>query len=139
MIAPLEYAVSARRVSDSEGRATCKQAELTMDTALAGRADAFKPAELFLASIAACMLKGIERVIRLLHFKLRAVSVKLHGVRQDKPPKMVSIDYKIAVDTDEPDHRIELLHDNVKKFGTISNTVASACRLEGRMTRQNAR
>jgi hypothetical protein len=37
MTAPLECAVSARRVSDSEGRAACKPAELTIDTALASR------------------------------------------------------------------------------------------------------
>lgn len=32
--------------------------------------------------------------------------------------------YEIVVDTDESDLRLELLHDNVKKFGTVFNTVA---------------
>lgn len=131
----LEYTVSARRVSSTEGRAACKQAELLIDTALAGRVDAFNPAELLLASIAACMLKGIERVSPMLDFSLRGVSVELHGIRQDKAPKMVRVEYEIVIDTDEPERRIELLHENVRKFGTISNTVAAACVLEGRMIR----
>ena len=62
MNAQLQYSVTARRVSETESRANCKEAELVLDTALAGRVDAFNPVELLLASIAACMLKGIERV-----------------------------------------------------------------------------
>ena len=103
-----------------------------------GRADAFNPAELFLAAIAACMLKGIERATPMLKFNLRGVEVKLHGVRQDSPPIMISIDYELIVDTDESDRRLELLHTNVRKFGTISNTVAAATRLEGHVIRAAA-
>ena len=39
-----------------------------------GRSDAFNPAELFLASIAACMIKGIERVIPLLSSSCAALT-----------------------------------------------------------------
>jgi uncharacterized OsmC-like protein len=131
----LEYSVSALRIADNESRATCKKAEIVLDTALNGRPDAFNPAELFLASIAACMLKGIERVSPMLNFEFRAVAIKLHGVRQDKPPRMVRIDYSIVVETDESEHRLKLLHENVRKFGTIFNTVAAACTLAGTMTR----
>jgi len=133
----LEYSVTARRISADESRANCKEAELILDTALAGRQDSFNPAELFLASIAACMLKGIERVAPMLQFSFRGVTVRLHGIRQDKPPKMLRVDYEITVDTEEPDRRLELLHENIRKFGTISNTVAAACILEGTIVRSN--
>ena len=88
--------------------------------------------ELFLAAIAACINKGIERVTPMLKFDLRGVEVKLHGIRQDSPPKMVSIDYELIVDTDETDQRLELLHTNVRKYGTISNTVAEATKARRR-------
>jgi len=45
----------------------------------------------------------------------------VHGVRQDVPPRMERIDYEIMVDTDEPDRRLKLLHDNVRKYGTVFN------------------
>jgi len=131
----LEYFVQARRVDEHGSLAIAKHAEITLDTDMRGREDAFNPAELFLASVAACMIKGIERVTPMLTFELRGVEVKLHGVRQDSPPKMVSIDYEITVDTDEDDHRLELLHKNIRKFGTISNTVAEALKLEGTIVR----
>jgi len=127
----LEYRVTARRVDNHGSVAQAKAAEVVLDTDLAGRQDAFNPAELFLAAIAACMIKGIERVTPMLDFDLRGVEVRLHAVRQDAPPLIVSIDYVLIVDTDESDQRLELLHKNVRKYGTISNTVALATKLEG--------
>lgn len=132
----LDYRVRAHRLDAHGSLAATKQAEIILDTALDGRPDAFNPAELFLAAIAACMIKGIERVTPLLDFKLRGVEVRLHGVRQDSPPKLVSVDYELIVDTDEDDHRLELLHINVRKYGTIFNTVAAAVALSGTLTRK---
>lgn len=134
----LEYRVEARRVDAHGSLATTKDAQILLDTDVKGRPDAFNPAELFLASIAACMIKGVERVTPLLAFELRGVEVLMHGERQDSPPKMVSIDYDLIVDTDESDHRLELLHTNVRKYGTISNTAAAALRLTGRILRRSA-
>ncbi len=72
------------------------------------------------------MIKGIERVTPMLEFDLRGVEARLHGLRQDSPPKMASIGYERIIDTDETDYRLELLQTNVRTFGTgISNTVAS--------------
>lgn len=132
----LEYRVIAARLDRHGSSARCKDAEIILDTDVNGRPDAFNPAELFLAAIAACMIKGIERVMPMLNFQLRGVEVKLHGVRQDNPPKMVSVDYELIVDTDEDDRRLNLLHVNVRKFGTISNTAAAALKVEGVIKRK---
>lgn len=132
----LEYRVSARRIDSHGSVAVTKEAEIVLDTDVNGRPDAFNPAELFLAAIAACMIKGIERVTPMIKFDLRGVEVKLHGTRQDSPPKMISVDYELIVDTDETDQRLELLHTNVRKYGTISNTVAAATKLEGVIRRR---
>ena len=132
----LEYRVNARRVDTHGSVATTKDAEVTLDTDINGRPDAFNPAELFLAAIAACMIKGIERAIPMLKFDLRGVEVKLHGVRQDSPPRMISVDYELVVDTDEDDRRLDVLHQNVRKYGTISNTAAAALKLEGAIKRK---
>jgi len=132
----LEYRVGARRIDSHGSVASAREAEIILDTDIGGRPDAFNPAELFLAAIAACMIKGIERVTPMIKFDLRGVEVKLHGIRQDSPPKMVSVDYELIVDTDETDQRLELLHTNVRKYGTISNTVAAATKLEGVIRRR---
>jgi uncharacterized OsmC-like protein len=131
----LEYDVEAKRIDARGSVARCKDAEIRLDTDVNGRPDAFNPAELFLAAIAACMIKGIERVAPMLHFQFRDVELRLHGIRQDSPPFMSSISYELIVDTDEDDRRLDLLHQNVRKYGTISNTVAAGTKLEGKIVR----
>ena len=132
----LEYEVAAWRIDEHGSLARCKDAVVTLDTDVAGRRDAFNPAELFLAAIAACMIKGIERVTPMIHFKLSGVEVQLRAVRQDAPPRIVSVEYELLVATEETEQRLELLHTNVRKYGTISNTVAEGTRLQGVIKRK---
>jgi uncharacterized OsmC-like protein len=133
----LQFHVVSHRESARLSHARCKNAQIALDTDLAGNPDAFNPAELLLAALSACMIKGIERVVPILKFQLRGVEVRVHGVRQDVPPRMESITYEIVVDTDEDDRRLALLHDNVKKFGTVFNTGAPGTDLSGVMRRQD--
>ena len=134
----MEYSVTAKRIDAHGSLARTKDAAVVLDTDVAGRRDAFNPAELFLAAIAACMIKGIERVTPVLKFDLRGVEVRLTAVRQDAPPLILRVDYELIVDTGEDDGRLELLHRNVRKYGTISNTVAAATTLEGVIRRRAA-
>lgn len=133
----LEYHVFARRIDSHGSEVTTKAASITLDTDMAGRVDAFNPAEMLLASLAACILKGTERVVPMLEFDLRGIEVSLRGVRQDSPPKMISIGYEIVVDTDETDARLALLHKNLQKYGTIYNTLAGAVDLSGTIRRKD--
>jgi uncharacterized OsmC-like protein len=136
MTAPkLTFHVETVRVDAHGSLARCKQAEIALDTDLAGNPDAFNPAELLLAALSACIVKGIERVAPMLKFELRGVTVRVDGVRRDVPPGMETITYEIFVDTDEPERRLELLHENVKKFGTVFNTVAPGTQLSGVLRR----
>jgi uncharacterized OsmC-like protein len=132
----LEYHVTAHRLDSHGSLVTAKEASLIADTDLAGRSDAFNPVELLLGALSACLIKGAERVLPVLGFDLRDIEVSLHAVRQDSPPKLLSIDYLITVDTDEPDQRIELLHTNIPKYGTISNTLALAVPIAGKIVRK---
>jgi uncharacterized OsmC-like protein len=136
------FHVETVRVDAHGSISRCKAAQIPLDTDLAGNPNAFNPAELLLAALSACIVKGIERVAPILNFQLRGVEVRVDGVRQDAPPKMESITYEIIIDTDEPDRRLELLHDNVRKYGTVFNTVAPGTQLAGvlqRRTREETR
>jgi len=61
------------------------------------------------------------------------VSVELE--RQSSPPLMIRASYLVQVDTEEPDHRLALLHHNIRKYGTVTNTLAAALELEGELRR----
>ena len=134
----LNYRISARRVDGHGSIAMAKSAQVALDTDIGGRDDAMNPVELLLSALAACIIKGIERVAPMIHFSFEGVELELEAVRQDVPPQLVSIDYRLLVGTTETDQRLELLHTNVRKYGTISNTVAAATVLAGVIRRRAA-
>lgn len=134
----MRFDVVSVRLSSHASEARCKEAVIQLDTDVAGNAQAFNPAELLLAALSACMIKGIERVSPILKFEMRGVEVRVHGVRQDVPPRLESITYEIVVDTDESERRLELLHENVRKYGTVFNTVMPGTRLSGVLRRRGA-
>ena len=50
--------------------------------------------------------------------------------------RLERIRYEIIVDTDESDQRLALLHENVKKYGTVFNTIAPGTDLAGTLRRK---
>jgi uncharacterized OsmC-like protein len=131
----MQYEVSARRVDATGSLATSHGAEVRLATDVEGRKDALNPVELLLAALAACMIKGAERVLPTLKFQLNGMRVALQADRQDAPPKLTAIRYEITVDTPESDARLDLLHRNILKYGTISNTLSAAVPLTGTIRR----
>ena len=132
----LQYNIKAKRMDQHGSLVQCKEAEIILDTDLNGRSDAFNPAELLLAALAACIIKNIERVMPIINFELNNVQLSITGYRQDKPPKMQRIEYKLIIDTLENDKKLTLLHRNIKHFGTVYNTLALGCELTGTIERQ---
>lgn len=131
----MQYEVSARRLDATGSLATSHGAEVRLATDIAGRKDALNPVELLLSALAACMIKGAERVLPTLKFQLDGMTVALEADRQDARPKLTAIRYKITVTTTENDARLDLLHRNILKYGTISNTLTAAVPLTGTIHR----
>jgi hypothetical protein len=71
----------------------------------------------------------------MLRFALRGVRITVQGERRDLPAGMQRISYRVMVDTDESDQRLDLLHRNMRPFGTVYNTLAAATTIEGRIER----
>ena len=89
------------------------------------------PAELLASAFAACLLKNVERSSQLMPFRYEAADVVVTAHRQDTPPRFTSITYELSVVTDEPARRVELLHANLRRYGTVYNTLASVCDVDG--------
>jgi uncharacterized OsmC-like protein len=120
------------------GKIRCNTTDVKADTG--SISDGFRPgpAELLCASLAACLLKNIERYSELLPFEYQAAAVAVEAERQNSPPKMTRMHYRIEIVTDEPQTRVELLHKNIRKYGTITNTLATGCELTGEMVARPA-
>jgi uncharacterized OsmC-like protein len=130
-MAMLEYNISATVQQGGLAKAIANHSEISFD-ATSGRDDILpNPAELLLTSLAACMLKNVQRYSEILHIPYRKAKVSIHGTRNDNPPFMSEISYLLEIDTDADEHQLNTWHKNILKFGTITNTLKRSCLLEG--------
>lgn len=132
---PLTYAVSAS--ADASGaRLRAAGDELALETRWQSDAPSTHPgpAELLAGAFAACLLKNVARSSAMLPFAYESVRVEVTMHRQDAPPRFTALEYTLHLVTPEPAHRVELLHRNLQKFGTVYNTLAAVCEVSGTVT-----
>lgn len=133
--APLTYSVSAR-ADASGGMLLAAGDDLALETRWQpdARSTHPGPAELLAGAFAACLLKNVARSSAMLPFAYESVQVEVTMRRQDAPPRFTAIEYALHLVTAEPAHRVELLHRNLQKFGTVYNTLAAVCEVSGTVT-----
>jgi uncharacterized OsmC-like protein len=129
----LTYGVTASVVGPgvSRGRIAEKSAEVEFDTS-AGQSDVLPgPADLLVTAFAACVLKNVERMSSFMPFRYEGATIEVTAERETDPPRMARIHYVLTVVTDESERRLQLLHRNIARQGTIYNTLAQSCEITG--------
>ena len=127
----LEYKIVSESQKGGKAIALANKSTIEFD-ATAGRDEVLpNPAELLLTALSACILKNVERYSEILHYKYRSARITVNGQRSDNPPAMQKINYILEIDTDIDERKLNNWHKNIIKFGTISNTLAQACELNG--------
>ena len=125
------YRVHARVSGPGVATGHAKEREIAFDTSRAGGDVLPGPAELLALSFAACLLKNVERFSHLLSFDYAGASVAVEAERRDAPPRFTKIRYELRIRTNEDPHRVQLLHRNLRRFGTVYNTLAATCDVDG--------
>jgi len=129
----LEYKITAIGTPPGSATAVANKSEIKFD-ATSGRDDVLpNPAELLLASLAACILKNVQRYSEILKIPYKGARITINGIRNDNPPYMKEINYLLEVSTDADEKKIQNWHRNILKFGTITNTLMRACEIKGNM------
>lgn len=127
----LEYSITAILTEGGKAKATANASSIDFDATSGRDGELPNPAELLLTSLAACILKNVQRYSEILHFPYRKARISIHGFRNDNPPSMSTIVYRLEIDSDVEERKLEMWHKNILKFGTITNTLAKACELKG--------
>lgn len=133
--APLSYTVHARADADG-GMLLAAGDDLALETRWQPDAPSSHPgpAELLAGAFAACLLKNVARSSAMLPFAYETAQVTVTLHRQEAPPRFTAVEYDLHLVTAEPTHRVELLHRNLEKFGTVYNTLAAVCDVSGAIT-----
>ncbi|MEU7144704.1 OsmC family protein [Nocardia sp. NPDC046473] len=130
--APTVYSVQAQRTSAGDACIQVGAHSIPIDAAWGATPSGLPgPAELLAAAFAACLLKNLARSEELLMFRYRRADVEVTAHRQDTPPMFTEISYSVRLETDEPQRRIDLLHRNLRNYGTVYNTLAAVCNVHG--------
>ncbi len=133
----LEYQIQAEVETGGNAEARANQLVVKFD-ATAGRDEILpNPAELLLTSLAACILKNVQRYSEILKIPYRSAKITVNGIRNDNPPFMKEINYTLEIETDADEYKINNWHKNILKFGTITNTLIKACEVSGKVVKSN--
>jgi len=127
----MNYSVKASISSKKDAEVHIKESAISFGISPDTEDSLPNPAELFLGSFSACILKNVARFSVMMNFEYSSAELTVNAVRLDKPPRMDEIQYELIVYSQDDSLNIDLLQKNIEKFGTIFNTVKTCCAVSG--------
>ncbi len=127
----MNYHIKASSISNQDASIHIKQSNIDFGTTSKSAETLPNPAELFLSSFAACMLKNVERFSGMLKFTYTKATLEVNAIRLENPPRMDNIVYNLTLYSNDKNLNTDLLRKNIEKFGTIYNTVKLSCSITG--------
>lgn len=127
----MDYQIKASSISNMDAVVHIKQSNLDFGTTSKTAKTLPNPAELFLSSFAACILKNVERFSGMMKFTYTKATLEVNATRLENPPRMDNIVYDLTIYTHDKKLNSDLLKKNIEKFGTIYNTVKLSSSISG--------
>lgn len=127
----MNYQIKASSLSNADAVIHIKESNIDFGTTSKTAETLPNPAELFLGSFAACMLKKVERFSRMMKFTYSKATLKVSATRLENPSRMDNIMYNLTIYSNDKKLNTDLLKKNIEKFGTIYNTIKLACNISG--------
>lgn len=131
----MNYQIRAYSTSNKDAVAHVKQSDIFFGTTSETSEKLPNPAELLLSSIAACILKNVERFSGMMKFRYTKAEVNVYAVRLENPPRMDNVSYELTIHSDDKKLNTALLQKNIETHGTIYNTVKLSCSISGTITK----
>lgn len=127
----MNYHITASSVANEDAELQIKESNVDFGTTKKTNESLPSPAELFLGSFAACMLKNVERFSGMMRFSYEKATLEVTAIRLEKPPRMENINYKLTIYSQDEKLNTVLLKKNIEKHGTIYNTINLSCAISG--------
>lgn len=125
------YTIKAASKAGNDALIYAKQSEIGFGTTEMTAETLPNPAELFLGSFAACILKNVERFSEMMRFSYEKAELTAHATRLENPPRMDLLTYELIIYSQDEKLNSDLLKKNIEKYGTIYNTVKQVCQITG--------
>ncbi|MDF4222131.1 OsmC family protein [Maribacter sp. M208] len=133
----MNYRINANSKSNDDATIHIKKSSIDFVTTNSTSKSLPNPAELFLGSFAACMLKNVERFSKMMKFEYQKTDLEINADRLENPPRMDNIVYNLIIYSNDEKLNTGLLKKNIEKHGTIYNTVKRSCQITGMIKVEN--
>ena len=127
----MKYFSKASSSSKNDASIKIKESEIIFGITPDSADNLPNPAELFLGSFSACILKNVERFSHFMNFEYSNAELIVNATRLEKPPRLDELNYELKIYSQDKNLNIDLLKKNIEKFGTIFNTVKTSCNING--------
>ncbi|HEX7593889.1 MAG TPA: OsmC family protein [Anaerolineae bacterium] len=128
-----EYQVTVTRQDDAHARAETRGHPLALNIKKGDGAAGFNAAETLLAALGACLLTNVNNLSQKMRLRVNAARMEITAVRRDEPPGLTQIEYRLVLDSPEPEAKLRELHDLCVKWGTVTNTLIGGRVPEGKL------
>jgi uncharacterized OsmC-like protein len=131
-MAQQNYKVALNRSSDGRTTvASVRDFTIELGSKSGDPSCGFNPAETLLASAGACITSSLGLVAANSGVRIDSLAVQVSGLRQDKPPRLLSIHYELTIDSPDIDDRITRIIRIAERNSTVLSTLKEAVQLTG--------
>ena len=127
----MNYQIKASSLSNEDAVIHIKESNINFGITSKTADTLPNPAELFLGSFAACILKNVERFSTMMKFNYSKATLDVNATRLENPPRMDNIIYNLTIYSNDKKLNTDLLKKNIEKYGTIYNTIKLSCTISG--------
>lgn len=126
------YIIEAERSTDTKHLiARVREFELELGAHRGDPMTGFNPVETLLCALAACLTTSLGMVAETSRIKLETVKISVEAIRQDKPPILTGIHYKLSLESDVDDQRVMRLVELAEKNSTVLTTLQQGVEVRG--------
>ena len=119
------YHVAVTRQDDSHALAETREHAITLNVKRGAGEAGFNAAETLLAALGTCLMTNVNAIGAKMRLDIRSARIEIDAVRQDEPPKLTDISYRLILDSSEPLDQLRELQEMCMKWGTVTNTLIS--------------
>ena len=129
----MPYSVTVSRQDERHAAAAARGHELTLNFKKDDGAAGFNAAETLLAALGACILTNVNAISAKMRLQIDDAQMHFTAVRQDEPPILTEIKYKLVLDSPESPEKLEELYRLAVKWGTVTSTLVQGLTPQGRL------
>lgn len=126
----MKYSIKAHSLAKAHAVVDIRNFQVLIGTSTEADNQLPNPAELLLTSLAACILKNVERLSTLQKFEYTKSSIEVSSIRETSPTRLEDIEYQLSIYCEEK-LNIDLLRRNIEEHGTIYNTIKKSANISG--------